>query len=77
MLWSPTDIESKLKAELPLDSQIDVIDLTGTRDHYEVRIVSTAFEGKTPLERHRMVYAILGQDVGGPIHALSIKASTP
>lgn len=46
--------------------------------HYKVRVVSSAFAGKRPLERHRMVYAAVG-DAMRPdcIHALNIKALTP
>lgn len=54
-----------------------VDDLTGTSDHFQVTIVSDDFEGLSPIERHRKVYAALGPDVGGAIHALSIKAYTP
>ena len=45
--------------------------------HFEARVVSDAFAGKLPLARHRMVYATLGERMGGEIHALSIKALTP
>ena len=43
----------------------------------QVEIVSTAFEGKLPLERHRMVYAIFNDVMGGALHALSLKTRTP
>ena len=45
--------------------------------HFEARVVSAAFAGKLPLAQHRMVYATLGERMGGEIHALSIKALTP
>ncbi len=45
--------------------------------HYTVHIVSTAFEGKAPLARHRQVFDALGDMMQKEIHALSIKASTP
>lgn len=45
--------------------------------HFEARVVSTAFAGKLPLARHRMVYATLGELVGGAIHALALKTLTP
>ena len=51
-------------------------DLTGTSDHFQVTIISDTFEGLSPIERHRKVYEALGSDVGGAIHALSIKAYT-
>lgn len=45
--------------------------------HYVVTIVSTAFAGKSPLQRHRMVYDALSDAMGAEIHALSIRAYTP
>jgi acid stress-induced BolA-like protein IbaG/YrbA len=45
--------------------------------HFEARVVSEAFRGKPPLARHRMVYATLGDLMGGAIHALALKTLTP
>ena len=70
------DIESKIRAALP-DARIQLRDLTGTADHWEATIVSQAFAGKSSLERHRMVFAALAEEMKGPIHALSLKTFTP
>jgi acid stress-induced BolA-like protein IbaG/YrbA len=45
--------------------------------HFEATVVSEAFRGKLPLARHRMVYATLGERMGGEIHALALKTLTP
>lgn len=45
--------------------------------HFEARVVCAAFQGKLPLARHRMVYATLGEHMGGAIHALALKTLTP
>ncbi|MCE3003036.1 MAG: BolA/IbaG family iron-sulfur metabolism protein [Xanthomonadaceae bacterium] len=45
--------------------------------HFEATVVSEAFAGKLPLARHRMVYATLGDLMGGAIHALALKTVTP
>ena len=45
--------------------------------HFEARVVSSAFVGKMPLARHRMVYATLGELMGGAIHALALRTLTP
>ncbi len=45
--------------------------------HFEARVVSAAFAGKLPLARHRMVYATLGERMGGEIHALALRTLTP
>jgi acid stress-induced BolA-like protein IbaG/YrbA len=45
--------------------------------HFEATVVSEQFRGKMPLARHRMVYATLGERMGGEIHALQLKTLTP
>jgi len=45
--------------------------------HFEALVVSPAFAGKLPLARHRMVYATLGERMGGEIHALALRTLTP
>lgn len=72
----PEALRALLGSAFP-GADIDLVDLTGTRDHYQARIVSSAFEGKTPLEQHRMVYGALGDAMQGPIHALALKTYTP
>jgi BolA protein len=49
----------------------------GGETHFRLYIVSGAFEGKTRIERHRMINAILAPELAGPVHALAIKAHTP
>ena len=45
--------------------------------HFEATVVAEAFRGKLPLARHRMVYATLGERMGGEIHALALRTLTP
>ena len=45
--------------------------------HFSAYVVSTAFEGLRPLQRHQLVYRALGDLVGREIHALTIRAVTP
>lgn len=49
----------------------------GGQTHYRIHIVSAAFEGKSRLERHRMINAALWQELAGGIHALAIHAAAP
>jgi acid stress-induced BolA-like protein IbaG/YrbA len=44
--------------------------------HFEATVVCDAFAGKLPLARHRMVYATLGDRMGGEIHALQLRTLT-
>jgi BolA protein len=45
--------------------------------HFSVKVVSAAFAGKSRLERHRMVNAVLAEELAGKIHALAVSALTP
>ena len=59
------------------DAAVSVTDRTGTMDHFGVRVVSDAFQGKSLLDRHRLVYEALAEPMkDGRIHALEIKAET-
>ena len=49
----------------------------GGNTHWKLTIVSSAFEGKSTLARHRMVYQALGELMQHPIHALAISARAP
>ncbi len=79
-------IEERLRTALAPVS-LDIIDDSvahaghaGARDggHFTVHIVSTAFAGKTLIQRHRLIYAALADLMHRDIHALSIsKAKTP
>ena len=70
-------VAERLRREIP-DASVEVVDLTGTDDHLEARVVSPAFEGKTPVERHKLVYAPLRDWIeDDSVHALSVRAYTP
>jgi stress-induced morphogen len=45
--------------------------------HFTVTIVSDAFAGRSRIDRHRMVHAVLAEELAGPVHALAVKAATP
>lgn len=67
-------IENLIRQGLP-DATVEVHGADGV--HFEAVVVSPAFAGKLPLARHRMVYATLGELMGGAIHALSLRTLTP
>ncbi len=58
-------------------AQVEVADMTGGGDHLEIKVVASAFEGKSLVTRHRMVYSALGSSVGGEIHAARLVTQTP
>jgi stress-induced morphogen len=72
---------SELKARLETlaaSTVAEVNDLTGTQDHWQAVVVSPAFEGKTMLEQHRMVFKLVQSEVdSNEVHALTLKTFTP
>jgi stress-induced morphogen len=71
-----SQIEHLIRAALP-DALVSVNDTTGGGDHYAAVVVTTVFHGKSLLERHRMVYAALGDLMRAQIHALALTTDTP
>ena len=69
------ELKSRIEAGIP-DSHASVQDLTGGGDHFRAEVVSPAFSGLSRIEQHKLVYAVFGAEIGGPIHALSLKTST-
>jgi stress-induced morphogen len=70
------ELRSLLHMAFP-DAEIHVEDVTGQQDHYATSIVTNAFEGKSRLEQHQLVYRTLGSVLLGPLHALSLRTFTP
>lgn len=59
-------------------TQVMVTDLTGTEDHWQVTVVSPAFEGKLMVEQQRMIMGLLKSEIdSNEVHALSMKTYTP
>jgi len=53
------------------------LEVQGDGRHFTAVIVSPAFAGKRPIQRHQLVYAALGDRMREEIHALSMKTLTP
>jgi len=53
------------------------LEVKGDGHHFDAVIVSNAFAGKRPIQRHQVVYAVLGDRMREEIHALSMKTLTP
>lgn len=70
------ELKTRIESALP-GAVVSVEDLTGGGDHFRAEVVSDRFHGLSRIEQHQLVYGIFGDEVGGPIHALSIKTSTP
>ncbi len=66
------DIKKLVLEALP-DAEIEIEDLAGDGDHYRARIVSAAFNGKSRVQQHQLVYKALGGRMGGALHALALE----
>jgi acid stress-induced BolA-like protein IbaG/YrbA len=53
------------------------VEVIGDGQHFQARVVSIAFEGKTRVQRHQLVYRALGDRMREEIHALSMQTLTP
>jgi BolA protein len=80
-------ITNKLRETFAAES-LDVVDEShlheghsghrpGGETHFRIYIVSPAFQGKSRIDRHRMINAALAAELAGPVHALAIKAQAP
>lgn len=70
-------IGALIRRKLP-DAEVEIVDLTGTHDHFSVTVRSRAFAGLPLIDRHRMVEAAVAEARSdGRIHALSIRTEVP
>ncbi len=72
MPMAADDIKSMILEAMP-DAEIEIEDLAGDGDHYRARIVSSAFNGKTRVQQHQLVYRALKGRMGGELHALALE----
>lgn len=72
-MTSPEEIHKKLVEKLP-GAEVTVEDMTGTRDHFQVQVMWSGFNGKGLIQQHQLVNRALQEDLdSGAIHALKIK----
>jgi stress-induced morphogen len=74
---NPEQLKTRLETLSP-GTQSEIMDLTGTQDHYQAVVVSPAFEGRLMIEQHRMVMKLVQSEIdSGEIHALTLRTFTP
>jgi stress-induced morphogen len=66
------DIKQRIEAAIP-GAHAEVEDYTGGGDHFRATVSAEAFAGRSRIEQHRLVYDVFGSEIGGAIHALSLK----
>lgn len=76
MAMEATEIERMIKEALP-DAEVTIQDLAGDGDHYAATIVSQAFEGKSRVQQHQLVYEALQGRMGNELHALALNTRAP
>jgi stress-induced morphogen len=76
MPMAAVDIEALIKHAIP-DAVVDITDLAGDGDHYAAKVTSATFVGVSRIARQRMVYAALGDRMGGELHALQLTTAVP
>ncbi len=74
---NPDTVAQRIREGLEGLEHVEVKLLTPDGRHLEAIVVSRAFEGVSPVERHRMVYEALGDLMEGPVHALALRTLTP
>ncbi len=75
-LLEPIELQRIIEDGIP-GARVAVTDLTGTRDHYRVEVVSDAFADKSLVQQHQMVYRAVGPHMTQAVHALQIRTRTP
>ncbi|HEY6017955.1 MAG TPA: BolA/IbaG family iron-sulfur metabolism protein [Gaiellaceae bacterium] len=66
-------LRSLLQDAFPDAAELDVVDRTGTGDHYQVTVASPQLDGLSRIDQHKRVYAALAEPMGdGTIHELRI-----
>jgi stress-induced morphogen len=73
---SPQEIKQRIEASID-GAHAEVEDYTGGGDHFRATVTAAAFQGRSRVEQHRLVYEVFDGEIGGPIHALSLTTQTP
>jgi len=68
-------VETIIKNGLP-DAEVMVDDMTGTRDHLAITVISDAFKGKMLFEQHQMLMTLLKEELKNRIHAVKLQTYT-
>jgi len=69
------DIKLRIEAAIP-GARAEVEDWTGGGDHFRATVSAPGFAGLSRIEQHRLVYKVFGEEIGGPIHALSLTTTS-
>jgi stress-induced morphogen len=68
-------VEKTIKQGIP-DAKVLVEDMTGTKDHLMITVISDVFKGKLLLEQHQMIMSLLKTELESRIHAVKLTTMT-
>ncbi len=77
----PSEVKKKISDALK-EARVEVSNIHHPDEkseggHFEIKVISPEFRDKNTVERHRVIHQILGDEIGGDIHAVEITAETP
>lgn len=75
MAMSADEITRRVQTAIP-GALIELKDLAGDNDHWQITVTSALFQGKTRVQQHQMVMGAMGHDMGTALHALSVITKT-
>lgn len=70
------EIKQHIQSAFP-DATVQLVDLAGDNDHFQVTVLSGEFRGKSRVQQHKMVFDALQGSMKDRLHALSIKTGLP
>ena len=72
----PESLKELIAKGIP-NAKIEVIDTTGSKDHFSAVVISSSFEGLSLIDQHKEVYKAVGEHMTKEIHALQLKTFSP
>ena len=69
-------VKALIETGIP-DAKVEVVDTTGTKDHFSAVVISETFDELTLVEQHQTVYKAVGTHLTKEIHALQLKTYSP
>jgi len=72
----PEVVKKLIETGIP-NAQVEVVDTTGTKDHFSAIVISDSFSDSSLVEQHQAVYKAVGDHMTKEIHALQLKTYSP
>lgn len=75
-MLSTSDVQNLIETAIP-GAVVEVADLTGTSDHFDIHVTAAAFAGLSRIDQHKLVQSALSEHLTRSIHAVRIKTVLP